>query len=114
MTVETWAALVGAFLPALVALVNRADWKSWLKGVVAVLSSVLAGTVTALLAGDFTGVHWVTAMGIVFASSQVAYLTWWKGTGISDKIEKAVNIIKSTPPALKDDDKPGQHSVDKD
>jgi len=93
MTVEAWAAIVGAFLPALVAVVNRSDWQPWLKGVVALGSSVAAGTVTALLSGDFTGASWATSVGIVFGSSQIAYQTWWKGSGISNKIEDKVDLF---------------------
>jgi len=93
MTVETWSALVGLFVPALIAFVNRSDWKDWIKALVALASSILVGTVTALLGGQFTGSNWVTAVGIVFATSQVAYLTWWKGSGITKKIEKTLNIV---------------------
>lgn len=102
MTVDQWAGIVGFLLPALVAVVNREEWKPWLKAVVALGSSILAGTVTALLSGDFTGTNWVTAIGIVFAASAASYKLWWKGSGISDKIEKGVNLIsgKSLPPEL--------------
>jgi peptidoglycan/LPS O-acetylase OafA/YrhL len=93
MTVETWSALVGALLPALVSVVNREDWKSWIKAVIALGSSVLAGTITALLAGDFTGLNWVAAIGIVFGTSQIAYITWWKGSGITKSIENKVNVV---------------------
>ena len=95
MTVESWASLVGIFLPAVVAFINRVDWKSWLKAVVALGSSIVAGTVTALLSGDFTGANWMKAIGLVFAASQLAYMTWWKGSGISEWIEKTINAGKS-------------------
>lgn len=93
MTVETWSAMVGVLLPALVAVVNREDWKSWVKALIALGSSVLAGTVTALLSGHFTGASWLMSIGIVFGSSQIIYQTWWKGSGISDKIEQSINLI---------------------
>lgn len=93
MTVETWAVLVGAFLPALVAFVNRAEWPSWAKALVALGSSVLAGTVTALLSGEFTGASWITSIGVVLGASQASYLLWWKGSGISNMIEQGVNVL---------------------
>ncbi len=93
MTVDTWSALVGLLLPGLVAIVNRESWKPWVKAVVAVAASVLVGTVTALLSGGFTGVTWVQALVIVSVASQVAYHTWWKNSGISDWIEKSINVI---------------------
>lgn len=100
MTTDTWAALVGFLLPALVAIINRAEWKPWIKGVVALLASVLVGTVTALLAGSFTGSSWIQAIGIVFAASQVSYHTWWKNTDITNWIEQLFNVFpgRTAPP----------------
>lgn len=106
MTTDTWAAVVGFVLPALVAVVNRSEWKAWVKGIVVVLASVVVGTVTALLGGQFTGANWVQSIGIVFATSQVAYHTWWKGTGISNAIENSINII-SGKAAPREDGTPG-------
>jgi ABC-type uncharacterized transport system permease subunit len=103
MTTDQWAALVGFFLPALVAIINREEWKPWVKGAVALLASALVGTITALVAGSFTGASWIQAVGVVFAASQLAYHTWWKGTDIAGQIEKAINIIspqKDSQPAL--------------
>lgn len=100
MSTDTWAALVGFVLPALVAIVNRSEWKPWVKGIVALLASVLVGTITALIAGNFTGSSWIQAIGIVFAASQVAYHTWWKNTDIAGLIEQFFNIFPrpSAPP----------------
>lgn len=101
MTVDQWAAVVGFFLPALVAVVNREEWKSWIKAVIALGASAVVGTVTALLGGGFTGSTWLQAIGVVFAASAASYKLWWKGSGISDKIEQAVNVIAaSAAPAL--------------
>lgn len=93
MTVDQWAAVVGFFMPALVALVNRAEWQAWVKALVALGSAVLVGTVVALLSNSFDGTTWLQSIGIVFAASQVAYHTWWKGSQISTVIENGVNVI---------------------
>lgn len=93
MTVDQWAAVVGFFVPALIAVINRSEWKSWVKAIVSIGTAVLVGTVTALLSGSFTGATWIQAIGIVFAASQVAYHTWWKNSGISSKIEQTINVI---------------------
>jgi|SRR5690242_12874161 len=102
MTTGSWAAIVGFFLPALVAIINRVDWKPWLKALVALVASVLVGTVTALLAGSFTGTTWLQAIGVVFAASQLAYHTWWKNSDITNWIEQTFTFLtgKPTEPAL--------------
>lgn len=97
MTTDTWAAIVGFVLPALVAIINREEWKPWIKAVVALLASVCVGTVTALLSGSFTGTTWVQAIAVVFAASQLAYHTWWKNSDITDWIEQSINIITGKP-----------------
>lgn len=91
MTLAQWSAILGFVLPALVAIVNRSDWKSWQKAVVALVASVAAGTVTALISGSFTGANWATSIGIVFGASQLAYHTWWKGSDITKWIENTIN-----------------------
>lgn len=96
MTVEQWSLVVGFLLPALVSIVNRAEWKAWVKAVVALLASVVVGTVTAMLGGQFTGANWVTSIGIVFGVSQAAYLTWWKNSDIAGWIEQNVLAGKKT------------------
>jgi hypothetical protein len=117
MTTDQWAAAAGFLLPALVAVVNRCEWKPWVKGFVALLASVAVGTVTALLAGQFTGQTWIQAVAIVFAASQAAYHTWWKGTEISTWIEKTINAAtgKPAPPEVEDgtpgDSSPGLRTV---
>lgn len=104
MTTNEWAVAAGFFLPVLVAVVNRAEWKPWVKGLIAVLASVVVGTVTALLAGQFTDQTWMQSVAIVFAASQAAYHSWWKGTEIATWIEKTINVVtgKPAPPAVED------------
>lgn len=93
MTTDQWAAIVGFVLPALVAIINREPWTAWVKAVVALVVSVVGGTVTALLSGQFSGSTWLQAVGIAFASSQAFYHLWWKNSDISAWIEKNVNVI---------------------
>lgn len=108
MTVEQWDAVVGFVLPLLVSLINRPEWKSWVKATVALTASVAGGTVTALLAGEFTGSSWISSIGIVFASSQAFYHLWFKNSGITSWIEESVRLFfgkKSTDPV--EDGTPG-------
>ena len=100
MTVDTWAAVVGFVLPAVVAVINRENWKPWIKAVVALVASVAGGTVTALLSGQFTGGSWLQSIGIVFAASQLFYHTWWKNSNIAGWIEQAINVFSGQPKAI--------------
>lgn len=88
---DMWSLLVGVLLPALIAVVNRAHWVAWVKGVVAVASSALAGGVTAVLTGQLTGGTWLHAALVVAVAAVAAYRLWWKPTGIGPKIEASVN-----------------------
>jgi len=88
---DMWALIVGALLPAVVAAVNRVNWPSWLKGVVAIAVSIVAGGVTALLTGQLTGVTWVHAALIVAGAALASYRLWWHPTGIALAIERTVN-----------------------
>lgn len=107
MTPDQWntilSVIVGFVLPALVSVVNREPWANWIKALVALLSSVLGGTIVALVGGSFNGMTWLQDIGIVFAASQAFYHTWWKGSGIADWIEQNINLIagKVNPPTAR-------------
>lgn len=89
-TSDLMAAIVGALMPALIAVVVRSSWPSWLKGVAAVGSSTVVGTVAAWIAGDLTTPEgWAQKVLIVIAAAQAAYKLWWQPTGIGPAIERA-------------------------
>ena len=89
MPLEMLSALVGAFLPMLVAVVNQAHWPSWVKGVVVVLTSIVAGGVTSLVSGQVTGLRWTESALIIAGAAVVAYRHFWQPTGIAPAIEQA-------------------------
>lgn len=91
MTTDALVALVvGSLLPMLVAVVVRSSWPAWVKGAVAVGSSLVAGTVTALATGELgTAKGWVQSIVIVFGASMVTYKAFWQPTGIGPAIERA-------------------------
>ena len=99
MNIEIWSGLVGFFLPILVAWLNRTNWENWKKALIALASAVLGGTVTALLNHNFNGANWLTALGVVFTSSQAFYHLWWKNSAITDYIEQKWNVFRG-PSAL--------------
>jgi len=89
LPVAQWSALVGVFTPMLVAVVNRSHWLSWVKAVVALLTCLVTGTVTAWLAGDLSFTEWGTAVLVVLLASATMYKQFWKDSTITDKIEEA-------------------------
>jgi hypothetical protein len=92
----TWSALLGTLLPPVVAVVNQAHWPSWLKGMVAVIVSIVTGAITAAGTGQLTGKTWVQATLIVAGATFTAYHFWWRPTGISDAIERATSANQSS------------------
>jgi hypothetical protein len=89
--IDMWAVIVGALLPAVVAAINRVNWPPWLKGVVAIATSIVAGGVTAYLTGQLTGATWVHAGVVVAGAALATYRWWWHPTGIAPAIERTVN-----------------------
>ena len=86
-----FAIIIGFALPALIAFVNQSTWSSQLKGIVAFISSVIAGAGTAFFAGQWNGEDIVRSVMIVLIMSQIAYVTFWKGSGIAKSIEQATS-----------------------
>lgn len=85
----TAAAGIGSVMPVLVAVVVRSNWPNWVKGLIALATSLLLGVIAAAAANDLTALGWMKAALVVFGASQVAYHTWWKTSGIAGAIERA-------------------------
>ena len=81
------SALVGVLLPPLVAVVNQPRWPSWARALVAVVSSVAAGGMTAWVAGDLAGMSGLRAVLVVVAATLAAYRAWWQPSGIAPWLE---------------------------
>jgi VIT1/CCC1 family predicted Fe2+/Mn2+ transporter len=89
MSLEMLSALVGSLLPMLVAVVNRSHWAPAVKGLVVVVSSIVAGAVTAWLNGQLNGLRWTESALIIAGAAVVAYKHFWQPTGIAPAIERA-------------------------
>lgn len=85
-------ATVGFFLSLLVSVITRPAWPNWVKGLIVIGSSVVAGIVTAAMHGDLGGVGWYQAIGIVLATTFAAYKLVWYPTGIGPKIESKTDL----------------------
>jgi hypothetical protein len=84
-----WAALVSAFMPILIGLINRPWWTPTYKGICAAIVSMIAGAATAYFAGDLSSAKDViSAMLVVFTGAITFYNHWFATTGIGAKLER--------------------------
>lgn len=88
---DLWAAVVGALMPGLIAVVNRPSWPAWARAAVAVVVSVIAGAMTAYLGGDLHGISIVRAILLTLFSALGFYKLIWHPSGVAVAIEKATS-----------------------
>lgn len=90
-----YAALVGTLLPPIVAKINRADMTPEQKALVALVISLLAAAGTAFFNGDLAGGDVVRSFLIVFTLATVTYQTYWKPSGIAQRLERHPGDIRT-------------------
>lgn len=88
---DLWSALVGVGMPPVVALAVSSRWQPWQRAVTAAALCVLAGVATTWIAGDLAGVTPVRAVLLTATAAFGSYSTWWKGSGITKKIEESTS-----------------------
>src|SRR5262245_18984366 len=91
------SAFVGIVMPLVVSTVNQTHRKPQMKGLVAILVSVVASFLTSWIAGDLNGRSFATSFLIVLGATLTTYRVFWKPSGISDSVETATTIKKSMP-----------------
>lgn len=94
---ELYGLLVGALLPALVAVIQQPRWPSWFRAVVSVASSIVAGSLTVYLTeGDALWeqghLHVVLLVGV---ASWASYQSFWRSTGVAPVIEAKTSVAPS-------------------
>lgn len=87
-----YAALVGFFLPPVLAIVIQTGWSDRVKAVVAFVACLVAGAGTAYFEADLDGRTWVSASLIVLTTGLATYRNFWKPTGVAPAIEAATNV----------------------
>jgi len=90
-----FAALVGTFMPPLVAIIQQPRWSPITRAIVVIVSCVLVGAGTAALEGQLTGQRWTTAALIVGTAAVTAYRMFWQRA--ATRIEYATSS-EPTPP----------------
>lgn len=81
------SALLGAVLPALIAVVVRRNWSSERKGITALAICIIAGAALTAAMGRLDPKDIATSTLIVFTIAQILYQTYWRPSGIADTIE---------------------------
>lgn len=83
------AALVGTFLPLLIAVIQRQNWRNSIRVAVGVAACALAAVVTSYTKGQLNLHDLATSAFIIFTLTKTTYLSVWKPSGIAPKIEAA-------------------------
>ena len=84
-----WSALVGAWLPVIIATINRYQWRSQTKGIMTFVVSAIAALGTSYFAGELAGEDYIVNVMIVLSAATVSYQTFWKPSQIAPSIERA-------------------------
>ncbi len=91
-TVAQWSALVGFFLPFLMALILQSQWSAALKSFLAFGVALAAAVPTAYLSGDISGKDWFTSAVVILSVALATYQGFWKPTGIAPTVERTTNV----------------------
>ena len=75
----SWAALVGIALPALVAVIQRDHWPSWVNAVIFGVATVVASAVYGFVrfGHDFTWAHWQGTLLAIVVWGIGTYKLYW-------------------------------------
>lgn len=86
-SIDQWTAIVGVFMPLLIAAINRTDWSAAAKSVGALVLCLAAAAAELTVKGQFDLTHWGANLLAIFFASVTTYYGFWKPTGIAPAIE---------------------------
>jgi hypothetical protein len=72
------AIIIGFFSPLVLNLIINANWKSWVKSLVAFGFAAVAGVLTAWVSGAFEGLPVLSTVLLILVVSITAYQNFWK------------------------------------
>lgn len=84
-----WSALVGAWLPLIIAAIQRERWPSRQKGLFVFGACAVSAFGTSYFAGDFEGAELVFNVMATLSAATISYNMFWKPTDIAPSIERA-------------------------
>jgi hypothetical protein len=91
------SALVGSFLPLLVAFVQRQHWSGWVRTAVGVAACAIAAVIVSYTKGQLNLHDLATTGFIIFTLTKTTYLSVWKPSGVAPKIEAATSGTSNNP-----------------
>jgi hypothetical protein len=91
------AALVGTFLPLLIAVIQRQHWSSKVRVAVGIAACAIAAVIVSYTKGQLNLHDLATTGFIIFTLTKTTYLSVWKPTGIAGKVEESTGGGTSNP-----------------
>lgn len=88
-SLSQWSALVGTFLPLIIAFIKREKWSKRTQTIFAVLVCFVAAFVTTYFEGTLNFHQFAQSLIVVFVLTKTTYLAVWKPTGIADAASKS-------------------------
>ncbi|MCL1871941.1 MAG: hypothetical protein FWF90_16215 [Promicromonosporaceae bacterium] len=95
--IAAWGVIVGFLSPLLLNFIISNQWATWVKSLIALGFSAVAGTVTALLTGQYEGIGIPSAILLTAVVTITSYQAFWKQ--VAPKLERG-----SMPPPEKPGD----------
>lgn len=87
-----WAAIVGFFMPMLLAVVQQPGWSNAVRSIIMFLASCGAAVGTVLIQNDgWDGRDWVSTTLLIMVTAIATYHGLWKPTGVAPSIEKSTS-----------------------
>jgi uncharacterized membrane protein YfcA len=75
---QLWAIVVGFISPIALNFIINANWKDWVKSLVAFGFSAIVGTITAWLVGAYTGLDLVSTILLTLVVAIASYQLFWR------------------------------------
>lgn len=109
----TAAAVTGAVLPIVIAVAQQRKWSDSTRSLVALLVTVVAGVLVAVLNDVTDPLQVLTAVIATVVTTQATHKGVWKPTGVTGAVEKATTPVHPKKTALLDDDEYRQYLRDR-
>ena len=96
-----WAAIVGFFLPMLLAVVQQPGWSNSVRSIIMFLASCAAAVGTVLIQNDgWSGKDWVSTTLLIMVTAIATYHGLWKPTNVAPSIEASTSGKKPANAAI--------------